>query len=72
MTDNFVPESRPQAELRFIADVHLGRLAKYLRMCGFDTLFQQDYDDREIIELSAKEGRIILTRDKDLLRSKKA
>ncbi len=71
MTDNFVPESRPQAELRFIADVHLGRLAKYLRMCGFDTLFQQDYDDREIIELSAKEGRIILTRDKDLLRSKK-
>lgn len=58
-------------ELRFIADVHLGRLARYLRMCGFDTLFEQYYDDREIIDLSVKEGRIILTRDKDLLKSKK-
>lgn len=71
MTNENATILKPQAELRFIADVHLGRLARYLRMCGFDTLFRQDYDDREIIELSAREGRIILSRDKDLLRSKK-
>lgn len=71
MTTEHATELRPPAELRFIADVHLGRLARYLRMCGFDTLFEQYYGDREIIDLSVSEGRIILTRDKDLLKSKK-
>ena len=56
---------------RFILDAHLGKLAKYLRMLGFDTLYRNDYGDDEIIELALKEKRIILTRDKLLLRSRR-
>ena len=56
---------------RFILDAHLGKLAKYLRMLGFDTLYQNDYGDEEIIEQAVKEKRIILTRDKLLLQSKR-
>lgn len=56
-------------EIKFILDVHLGRLAKYLRLCGFDTLFSAFYDDREIIETAARDGRVILTRDRLLLRN---
>jgi uncharacterized protein with PIN domain len=62
---------RPLRELRFILDVHLGRLAKYLRLCGFDTLFSKYYDDREIIDVAVKEKRIILTRDKQLLKDRR-
>ena len=61
---------RPLRESRFILDAHLGKLAKYLRMLGFDTLYQNDFGDREIIDIARKENRIILTRDKLLLRSK--
>ncbi|NBJ16934.1 MAG: hypothetical protein FNP40_15530 [Dehalobacter sp. 4CP] len=53
----------------FILDVHLGRLAKYLRLCGFDTLFSAFYEDREIIETARQENRIILTRDRLLLKA---
>jgi len=56
---------------RFILDAHLGKLAKYLRMLGFDTLFRNDFEDSEIIDISVEEKRIILTRDKHLLNSKK-
>lgn len=54
----------------FVLDAHLGKLAKYLRMLGFDTLYRSDIDDNEIISVSRKENRIILTRDKLLLKSK--
>lgn len=54
----------------FVLDAHLGKLAKYLRMLGFDTLYRPDIDDDEIISVSKKEKRIILTRDKLLLKSK--
>ncbi|MDX9929970.1 MAG: Mut7-C RNAse domain-containing protein, partial [Bacteroidales bacterium] len=54
---------------RFILDVHLGRLAKYLRLCGFDTLFSSYFEDREIIETARRENRIIVTRDRLLLKS---
>jgi len=57
-------------ERKFIADVHLGRLAKYLRLCGFDTLYGMSLADREIIDLSFKENRIILSRDKELLQNR--
>jgi uncharacterized protein with PIN domain len=57
-------------EIKFILDVHLGKLAKYLRMCGFDTAYQNDYDDKKIIEISLEENRIILTRDIGLLKVK--
>ncbi len=51
---------------RFIADCHLGKLAKYLRAMGFDTLYFNTIDDNDLIELANKDGRIILTRDKAL------
>lgn len=60
----------PTAEMKFIADVHLGRLTKYLRLCGFDTLYRMSLADREIINLSRAENRIILTRDKEMLKNK--
>jgi len=56
-------------ELRFILDVHLGRLAKYLRLCGFDTLFSTLFEDREIIETARLEDRVIITRDRLLLKT---
>ena len=57
-------------EIKFILDVHLGKLAKYLRMCGFDTAYQNDYNDKKIIEISLEENRIILTRDIGILKVK--
>jgi len=54
-------------ELRFVADGHLGRLAAYLRMLGFDTLYRSDYADNELAAISAREKRILLTRDRGLL-----
>ncbi len=60
----------PLRTTRFILDAHLGKLAKYLRMLGFDTLYRNDYDDNDIIAIALKEKRIILTRDKPLLKSK--
>ncbi len=60
----------PLRETRFLPDVHLGKLTKLLRLCGFDTLFDKDYSDREIIKISLSERRIILTRDRGLLKNK--
>ena len=58
------------AEPRFVLDVHLGRLAAYLRMMGFDTLYQNDYDDPILANISAQEQRILLTCDRQLLMRK--
>jgi uncharacterized protein with PIN domain len=62
-------QKQPLRVTRFILDAHLGKLARYLRMLGFDSLYRNDYSDREIIETARDEKRIILTRDKLLLRS---
>jgi len=59
---------RPLRELRFIADTHLGKLAAYLRMLGFDTLYRNDYLDDDLARISANEGRILLTMDRGLLK----
>jgi uncharacterized protein with PIN domain len=59
---------RPLREPRFVLDVHLGRLAAYLRMLGFDALYQNDYEDEELANLSRRERRILLTRDRGLLK----
>jgi len=56
-------------EPRFILDVHLGKLAKYMRVMGFDTLYQTDYSDDEILEIALEENRIILTCDLGILRN---
>jgi len=58
----------PLRDIRFIADAHLGKLARLLRLLGFDTLFRSDYEDEEITTISNAEQRIILTRDKELLK----
>ncbi len=61
-----------EKEPRFIADCHFGKLAKYLRLMGFDTLFFPQIDDNDLIDLANSEGRIILTRDKGLFERQKA
>ena len=61
---------KPLRDLKFILDVHLGKLAKYLRLCGFDTNYRNDYNDPEIICLASLEKRIILTRDLGILKNK--
>ena len=61
--------AKPLREVKFILDVHLGKLARYLRICGFDTLFSNQYDDPEIVDRAEKERRIILTRDRNLLKN---
>ena len=53
---------------RFIADAHLGGLARLLRMAGFDTLYDNGWRDRTIVEIAAREKRIVLTRDRELLK----
>jgi uncharacterized protein len=53
---------------RFIADAHLGGLARFLRMLGFDTSHEPGLDDREIRRTAHDEGRVVLTRDRDLLK----
>ncbi len=73
---SFVPEIPNRELLRppyptrptFILDQHLGRLAAYLRMMGFDTLYRNDYHDEELAQVSHDETRILLTRDIGLLK----
>lgn len=60
--------SRALREPRFVAATHLGKLARHLRMAGFDTLYGKDWDDERLLALSAGERRTILTRDRALLR----
>ena len=60
--------SQPLRDLRFILDVHLGKLAGALRMLGFDTLYSNDYDDQQIVATALADKRIILTRDREMLK----
>lgn len=55
---------------RFILDVHLGKLARYMRMAGIDTLYEKDYEDNEIIQLAEAQNRTALTRDLGILKDK--
>ena len=55
---------------RFVLDVHLGRLAAYLRMMGFDSLYRNNYDDSTLANISADEQRTLLTCDRQLLMRK--
>ncbi len=56
------------AGARFVCDTHLGRLAAYLRMLGFDATYRNDFPDDQIACLSATEQRVLLTRDRGLLK----
>ena len=59
---------QPLRDPRFVLDMHLGKLAAYLRMVGFDTLYRNDYDDGDLARISHDERRILLTRDRGLLK----
>jgi uncharacterized protein with PIN domain len=59
---------RPLRRLRFVADAHLGGLARLLRMAGFDTLYDNNFDDSEIEDIALEQERVVLTRDRELLK----
>ena len=50
--------------------MHLGSLAKILRLLGFDTCYDNHFDDKEIVQIAVTENRIVLTRDILLLKHK--
>jgi len=58
----------PLRNPKFICDVHLGKLARYLRMLGFDVFYENDIADENIVDISLKEKRTILTRDIGILK----
>ncbi len=58
----------PLRDPKFVCDVHLGKLARNLRMLGFDTFYKNDLIDDEIVKISEKEKRTILTKDLELLK----
>lgn len=62
------PLGGPSRRLRFVADAHLGGLARLLRMAGFDTLYDNHYHDDEIVAVASNEDRVVLTRDRELLK----
>ncbi len=61
-------QARPPGVPLFVADVHLRRLAKTLRLLGFDVVHSPGLTDATIARLAAEAGRIVLTRDRQLLK----
>lgn len=59
---------RPLRDTRFILDVHLGKLARYLRMLGFDAAYDRNWNKTNLIDVSLLEKRIILTRSLEVLK----
>ena len=59
---------QPIPEGGFIADAHLGGLARFLRMLGFDTLYDNGIDDARLRRLAHEEQRLVLSRDRELLK----
>jgi uncharacterized protein with PIN domain len=57
--------------MTFIADCMLGRLAKWLKILGFDVLYFSKAEDKDLIEISRREGRVLLTRDTGLIEKTK-
>jgi uncharacterized protein with PIN domain len=59
---------KPFRNARFVLDTHLGQLATYLRLLGFDTLYRNNFGDAELARISSEQRRILLTRDRGLLK----
>ena len=53
--------------MTFVADCMLGRLAKWLRILGFDVLYFPKAEDPALVEIARREGRVLLTRDTGLI-----
>ncbi len=62
----------PLREPKFILDVHLGKLARSLRLLGIDALYQNDFEDEQIVTIAAVQKRCILTRDIGILKRSEA
>jgi uncharacterized protein len=60
-------ENRPLRRLRFVLDVHLGKLTHHLRMLGFDTLYRNDYTRDVLVKIAKGEDRILLSKSRTLL-----
>lgn len=58
----------PLADPWFVLDVHLGRLASYLRLAGFDVAYGRDWPDEQLARISREQDRVLLTRDRELLK----
>lgn len=56
----------PPEPIRFVVDGHLGKLGSFLRLAGFDALILDD--DAAVVTAAARDGRVVLTRDRDLLK----
>lgn len=61
-------QRQSQCEMRFALDTHLGKLAAYLRMLGFDSLYRNDYQDSDLAHIAASQQRTLLSRDRGLLK----
>jgi len=57
-------------EIRFLVDINVGKLARLLRMAGLDTRYESEMDDGELAVLAAAEQRILLSRNRELLKRK--
>ena len=62
-----LPVGRGEGVMKFLVDRMLGKLAKWLRMLGYDTLYYQGEDLHQLIHLARQEGRVILTRNTKLI-----
>ena len=58
--------------MKFIADSNVGRLARWLRIAGFDTMFINDLDDNRLVRIALSEGRVLLTKDTQILKRRVA
>jgi uncharacterized protein with PIN domain len=70
VTDVIHLQNKLPDELKFIVDTHLGKLAKYLRMLGFDIIYQNNYKAPEILNIAETQKRVILTKSIALLKNK--
>ena len=66
-SENPLFRSMPVTEPRFLCDVHLWKLARRLRLLGYDTWHDPKWDDAQLADISQKQGLILLTRDRGLL-----
>jgi len=58
--------------MKFIVDSMLGKLARRLRLMGYNTIFDTKIDDRELLKISNEEGRYVITRDTQLAKIRDA